>query len=144
MPPPLALTMGEPAGIGGEIALQAWLRRDEGIPVFYLIDDPDRLGRLAGPLGWDVPIRPITSPIEAAAVFAKALPVATIGGSSIGKPGVPDPSDQKLVLRAIEIAVADVRAGCAAALVTNPINKDALYRAGFKHPGHTEYLAELS
>jgi 4-hydroxythreonine-4-phosphate dehydrogenase len=141
---PLALTMGEPAGIGGEIALQAWLRRNDDIPAFYLIDDPERLTRLAGALGWDVPIRPITSPIETAAVFAQALPVAPLGGTPIGKPGAPDPSDQKLVLRAIETAVADVRAGRAAALVTSPINKDALYRAGFKHPGHTEYLAELA
>jgi 4-hydroxythreonine-4-phosphate dehydrogenase len=141
---PLALTMGEPAGIGGEIALQAWLRRDEGIPAYYLIDDPDRLTRLAGALGWDVPILPIASPIEATAVFARALPVAPVGAAPIGKPGAPDSSDQKLVLGAIETAVADVRARRAAALVTNPINKDALYRAGFKHPGHTEYLAELA
>src|SRR6266550_2614936 len=77
---PLALTMGEPAGIGGEIALKAWLRR----------------------------------------------------------------ADAPLVVGAIDAAVADVRAGRAAAVVTNPINKDALYRAGFRHPGHTEYLAELA
>jgi 4-hydroxythreonine-4-phosphate dehydrogenase len=141
---PLALTMGEPAGIGGEIALQAWLRRNDDVPAFYLIDDPERLTRLAGALGWTVPIRPIASPIEANSVFASALPVAPVGGSPIGKPGAPDPTDQKLVVRAIETAVADVRAGRAAALVTNPINKDALYRAGFKHPGHTEYLAELA
>jgi 4-hydroxythreonine-4-phosphate dehydrogenase len=141
---PLALTMGEPAGIGGEIALKAWLRRGEGVPPFYLIDDPDRLARLARLLGWNVPVRVIEGRDRAAAVFADALPVAPLGGSPTADPGHPDPADQPLVLRAIEIAVGDVRAGFAGALVTNPINKDALYRAGFRHPGHTEYLAELA
>ena len=141
---PLALTMGEPAGIGGEIALQAWLRRAEGIPPFYLIDDPDRLGRLARKLGWDVKLRVIDDRAMAVGVFAEALPVTPLGDAATARPGHPDPGDQRLVLRAIDTAVADVRAGRAAALVTNPINKDALYRAGFRHPGHTEYLAELA
>ena len=64
---PLALTMGEPAGIGGELALQAWLRRRDDIPPFYLLDDPDRLVRLAQALGWDVPIRLVTDVAAAAA-----------------------------------------------------------------------------
>jgi 4-hydroxythreonine-4-phosphate dehydrogenase len=141
---PLALTMGEPAGIGGEIALAAWLRRSGGVPPFYLIDDPDRLARLARTLGWKVKLRPIDKPEQTASVFADALPVAPIGGSPAATPGRPAVKDAKLVLRAIENAVADAAAGRAAALVTNPINKDALYRAGFHHPGHTEYLAELA
>lgn len=142
---PLALTMGEPAGIGGEIALQAWLRRNEGVPPFYLIDDPDRIERLTRELGWDVKPRTIGHDRkEAAAAFAEALPIAPVGGAPVAVAGKPDPADQKLVLRAIDLAVADVRAGRAAALVTNPINKNALYRAGFHHPGHTEYLAELA
>ncbi|HML09308.1 MAG TPA: 4-hydroxythreonine-4-phosphate dehydrogenase PdxA, partial [Stellaceae bacterium] len=144
MPAPLALTMGEPAGIGGEIALQAWLRRAESVPPFYLIDAPDRLARLAHELGWDVKLQVIGNRGEALGAFADALPVLPIGDSPAARPGHPDPADQKLVLRAIDIAVADVRAGHAAALVTNPINKDELYRAGFRHPGHTEYLAELA
>jgi 4-hydroxythreonine-4-phosphate dehydrogenase len=144
MPLPLALTMGEPAGIGGEIALKAWLRRGEGGPPFYLIDDPGRLERLAAVLGWAVPVRVLEHPKQAAGIFADALPVIPLGGAAAAAPGHPDPADQKLVLRAIEMAVVDVRAGRAAALVTNPINKDALYRAGFRHPGHTEYLAELA
>jgi 4-hydroxythreonine-4-phosphate dehydrogenase len=141
---PLALTMGEPAGIGGEITLKAWLRRDECVPPFYLIDDPDRIVRLADTLGWDVPVRVLKSREQARAVFPDALPVAPISGAPAAKPGHPDPADQALVLRAIETAVDDVRTGRAAAVVTNPINKDALYRAGFRHPGHTEYLAELA
>ncbi|HWD56896.1 MAG TPA: 4-hydroxythreonine-4-phosphate dehydrogenase PdxA [Stellaceae bacterium] len=141
---PLAVTMGEPAGIGGEIALSAWQRRREGVPAFYLIDDPARLARLAGALNWDVAIREIDDPARAPSLFADALPVAPLGKTPAARPGHPDRADQALVLGAIEKAVADVRDGRAAALVTNPINKDALYRAGFHHPGHTEYLAELA
>jgi len=141
---PLALTMGEPAGIGAEIALKAWLRRGEGVPPFYLIDHPDRLAKLAGALGWNVKLRAVDGPEQAILAFADALPVAPLDAAPIATPGQPALADAKLVLRAIEIAVADVQVDRAAALVTNPINKDALYRAGFRHPGHTEYLAELA
>jgi len=136
--------MGEPAGIGGEIALKAWLRRGEGVPPFYAIDDPDRLAVLAKRLGWDVPVRAIAAPEEAPAVFQEALPVLPVGGTPLAAPGRPDPADAPLVVRSIDLAVADVGAGRAAAVVTNPISKEALYRAGFRHPGHTEYLAELA
>jgi 4-hydroxythreonine-4-phosphate dehydrogenase len=141
---PLALTMGEPAGIGGEIALQAWLRRADGVPPFYLIDHPDRIAKLARQLGWAVPVRTIDDRATALTAFADALPVVPLGDAPVAEAGHPDPADQRLVLRAIDLAVADVRVGHAAALVTNPINKDALYRAGFRHPGHTEYLAEIA
>ncbi len=141
---PLALTMGEPAGIGGEIALKAWLARRSSVPPFYLIDDPDRLDALARQLGWDVPVRAIDDPAATSQMFPRALPVRPVGGAVRGTPGHPDPKDAPLVTRAIADAVADVQQGRAAALVTNPINKDLLYRAGFRHPGHTEYLAELA
>jgi 4-hydroxythreonine-4-phosphate dehydrogenase len=136
--------MGEPAGIGGEIVLKAWLGRSRGVPAFYLIDDPGRLASLAAKLGWTVPVRPIAEPAEALEVFAEALPVAPIGIAVRGRPGHPDPADAPAILGAIEAAVGDVRGGRAAAIVTNPIHKDILYRAGFRHPGHTEYLAELA
>jgi 4-hydroxythreonine-4-phosphate dehydrogenase len=146
---PLALTVGEPAGIGLEIALKAWLGRGSSnpalrVPSFYLIDDPDRVVALAASLGWPVPVRPIAAPAEASQIFAEALPVAPIGAKLRGRPGEPDPADAPAVIGAIETAVADVRAGRAAALVTNPIHKESLYRAGFRHPGHTEFLAELA
>ena len=76
---PLAVTMGEPAGIGGEIALKAWLEGRDDLPTFYLIDDPDRLASLVRRLGWPVPIRPIDEPARAPAVFSDALPVIPIG-----------------------------------------------------------------
>ena len=141
---PLALTMGEPAGIGGEIALKAWLRRGDGVPPFYLIDDPARLSALAARLGWNVPLRHIADPQAAASTFSEALPVVPVGGEVRAGPGRPDPVDAPLVVRAIDAAVADAAAGRAAAVVTNPISKAALYRAGFRHPGHTEYLGELA
>jgi 4-hydroxythreonine-4-phosphate dehydrogenase len=147
---PLALTMGEPAGIGGEIALKAWLRRGDGVPPFFVIDDPGRLAALAGRLGWSVPLCALAADDgadvahAALRVFAEALPVLPVGGTPRAAPGRPDPADAPLVIGAIDLAVAQVRAGRAAAVVTSPVNKDALYRAGFRHPGHTEYLAELA
>ena len=141
---PLAVTMGEPAGIGGEIALKAWLNRGDGVPPFYLIDDPDRLTSLVRRLGWPAPIRAIDAPDQALAVFKEAVPVAPIGMAIHAQPAQPDPRDAPAVLHSIEAAVRDVCSGRAAGLVTNPIHKDSLYRAGFHHPGHTEYLAELA
>ena len=141
---PLALTMGEPAGIGGEIALKAWLELRDDLPPFYLIDDPDRLAALARRLDWPVPVGPIDAPDRAPSVFADALPVVPIGTAIRAQPGRPDTADAPAILGAIQTAVRDVRNGRAAAVVTNPIHKDSLYRAGFHHPGHTEYLAELA
>ena len=141
---PLVLTMGEPAGIGGEITLKAWLGRGDGAPPFYLIDDLDRIARLARRLGWSVPVRSISAPEDALAVFAEALPIAPIGIRPRGSPAKPDPADAPAILGAIETAVRHVLSGRAAALVTNPIHKDSLYRAGFRYPGHTEYLTSLA
>src|SRR5258705_12278352 len=94
---PLALTMGEPAGIGGEIALKAWLRRAEGVPPFYLIDDPRRLAAPAPHLGWSVPIGRLSSPGDAAAIFAQALPVQPSGGVPRAAPGRPHPAPGRLL-----------------------------------------------
>jgi 4-hydroxythreonine-4-phosphate dehydrogenase len=141
---PLAVTMGEPAGIGGEITLAAWLARSRETPPFYLIDDPERLASLAAALGWVVPVRPLGTPAEALDVFAEALPVMPIGSRLCGRLGHPDPMDAAAVIGAIKAAVADVSGGRALAVVTNPIHKESLYRAGFAYPGHTEFLASLA
>src|SRR5437870_1708359 len=95
---PLALTMGEPAGIGGEITLQAWLRRDEGVPPFFVIDDAARLAALAERLGWRVPVKAIDSPRDAPALFPDNLPVWPIGGRPRATPGHPDPADAPVVI----------------------------------------------
>jgi 4-hydroxythreonine-4-phosphate dehydrogenase len=141
---PLAVTMGEPAGIGGEITLKTWLEHRDDVPAFYLIDDPDRLRRLTRQLGWPAPIRAIDAASQAPSVFGEALPIVPIDITVRAQPGCPDPGDVPAILGSILGAVRDVRCGRAAAIVTNPIHKDSLYRAGFSHPGHTEYLAELA
>ncbi|MFP5516186.1 MAG: 4-hydroxythreonine-4-phosphate dehydrogenase PdxA [Alphaproteobacteria bacterium] len=142
---PLALTMGEPAGIGGDITLKAWAARHElAVPPFVVLDDPGRLRALAAKLGMTVPVREVASPGEAVALFDQALPVLPV---RLGNPvvaGAPDPANGAAVIASIDRAVALVQAGQAAAVITNPIQKSSLYAAGFRHPGHTEYLAHLA
>jgi 4-hydroxythreonine-4-phosphate dehydrogenase len=140
---PLALTLGEPAGIGPDLALTIWQRRAElDIPPFYILGEPDFLGRRAGELGLRIPIER-ASATSAAAVFPSALPVAALGMSISAKPGKPDSSSAPAAIAAIRRAVADVMAGSAAAVVTNPVAKNVLYDSGFAEPGHTEFLAKL-
>jgi 4-hydroxythreonine-4-phosphate dehydrogenase len=144
MAKPIALTLGEPAGIGPDITIKAWLRRDElKLPPFYLLGDRDFLSRRARVLGLDVRFADVDSN-NATAAFASALPVAATGRAATALPGRPDGSSAEAALASIRQAVSDVRAGRAVAVVTNPIAKSVLYRAGFQHPGHTEFLAELS
>jgi len=142
---PLAVTMGDPAGIGGEILLSAWLRREPGARPFYAIDDPDRLTACASDLGIDCPVERIDAPAEAAAVFGRALPVIAEPLARDAIPGIPVPENAAAVIRSIERAVGDAMTGRAAGVVTNPINKRALYDgAGFAFPGHTEFLGHLA
>jgi 4-hydroxythreonine-4-phosphate dehydrogenase len=141
---PLALTSGEPAGIGPDITLKAWLRRDElDLPAFYWLGDAASLGRRAKALGLNIPLAEVR-PEEACGAFAQALPVVSTGHTATARPGHPDDSSAGAAMTSIRQAVADVMAGRASAVVTNPIAKNVLYRAGFRHPGHTEYLAELA
>ncbi len=140
---PLALTLGEPAGIGPDLAVAVWRRRAElDVPRFYVVADPDFLGRRASRLGLDVPIATVT-PASAAAAFPSALPVVTIDVAVSAEPGHPDRSSAPAAIASIRRAVADVMAGAAAAIVTNPVAKNVLYDWGFAEPGHTEFLATL-
>jgi 4-hydroxythreonine-4-phosphate dehydrogenase len=141
---PLVLTMGEPAGIGGEIALKAWLARASGLPPFVLVDDAARVRRLAGDLDLPVPVRAVSGADDALAAFAEALPVVDRPLPRPVLPGRPDAANAAAVAGAIETAVTLVRSGEAAAVVTNPIHKKVLYDGGFRFPGHTEYLAALA
>jgi 4-hydroxythreonine-4-phosphate dehydrogenase len=142
---PLALTAGEPAGIGGEITLKAWLaRRQASLPQFFAIDDPARLERLAARLGLDVPIATIAAPEDAAKLFGRALPVLPLAFAVPPEPGRLDPRNAPAVIEAIARGAALVEARRAGALVTNPVQKETLYAAGFPHPGHTEFLGELA
>ncbi len=136
--------MGEPAGIGGEIALKAWLRRGEGLPAFAAIDDPERLAAIAEQLRLPAVVRTIAAPAEAAAVFPDALPVLPEKLPAPAVPGRPSAATAAAVIGAIERAARLALAGEAAAIVTNPIQKKPLYDAGFAHPGHTEFLGALA
>jgi 4-hydroxythreonine-4-phosphate dehydrogenase len=144
MAQPLALTSGEPAGIGPDITLKAWLRRDElKLPAFYWLGDPAFLDRRAKALALNVKLAEVR-PEDAGRTFKQALPVVPTGLAATARPGHPDDSSAGAAMASIRQAVADVMAGRAGAVVTNPIAKNVLYRAGFRHPGHTEYLAELA
>ena len=159
---PLALTMGEPGGVGGELTLKAWLAlhdagnnaglhegRDKApalspSPIFFAIDDPARLSAIAHHLGVDVPIKTIDKPQDAAGVFKTQLPVLPIGAAITARPGIAAPENAPFVINAIEHAVTLALQGAAAGVVTNPIQKASLLSAGFQFPGHTEFLAHLT
>jgi 4-hydroxythreonine-4-phosphate dehydrogenase len=141
---PLALTLGEPAGIGSDLTLAIWRRRVElDLPAFYLIGDVDFLESRARVLGFDVPLA-LVAPAEAASAFARVLPVVPLELAVTAAPGKPDASSAPAAIASIRRAVADVLAGRAAAVVTNPVAKNVLYRSGFAEPGHTEFLARLA
>ena len=141
---PLALTCGEPAGIGPDVTIAAWLRRREArLPPFHVIGDPALLARRAAQLGHEIQIVRV-SPETTIAAFDDGLPVVDLEMPMIGHPGRLDAADAGAVVASIERAVDEVREGRAAAVVTNPIHKHALYSAGFAHPGHTEFLGALA
>lgn len=145
-PPPVAVTMGDPAGIGGDIVLRAWCDHRKTLPPFFVIDDPGRLGALALALKLDCSIQAIGEPAEAFDHFVKALPVLAVG-PPLAEPataGQPAPANAPSVIGAIDRAVGLAQSGAAAAIVTNPIHKASLQNAGFAHPGHTEYLGHLA
>jgi 4-hydroxythreonine-4-phosphate dehydrogenase len=141
---PLALTMGDPAGIGGELTLKAWLALRCMGPGFLVLDDPGRLQRLAGDLGLNVPVQQVDDAAEAVEIFDKALPVLRVPVAAASAPGRPDPANARAIVASIEQATELAMTGAASGVVTNPINKAALYQAGFPYPGHTEFLAALT
>jgi 4-hydroxythreonine-4-phosphate dehydrogenase len=130
--------MGDPAGIGGELTAKAWTALRENGPAFFAIDDPARLS------GFGVPVREIFGAGEAAGVFGTALPVLAERLAVPVVAGRPDGTNAAAVIASIERAVRLVQAGEAAAVVTNPIAKSVLYSAGFRYPGHTEFLGALT
>jgi 4-hydroxythreonine-4-phosphate dehydrogenase len=141
---PLALTQGDPAGIGPDITLSAWLgRHQSAVHPFLLLGDPSVLHSRAKLLGLDVPIKE-TDPEAALSHFSNALPVLPIPAGADVAPGEPHVATAKGTIGAIETAVSLTFAGRTAAVVTNPIAKSVLYQAGFGFPGHTEFLADLA
>jgi 4-hydroxythreonine-4-phosphate dehydrogenase len=142
--PPLALTLGDPAGIGPDITLLAWAKAREQIPPFVLIGDVHALAERARALGFDLPVAEVSDASAAPSVFSRALPVLPLNGLGTVVAGRPDRAAVPVVLQSIERAVALAQEGAARAVVTNPIAKAVLHGAGFSFPGHTEYLAALA
>jgi 4-hydroxythreonine-4-phosphate dehydrogenase len=138
LPSPLAVAMGDPAGIGPEILAKAWARRtEERLAPFFAVGDGRAIARV-----WEGPIERIGAPDEAAAVFDKALPVLTVECASHIEPGQPTLEGARCALHALELATGLTSAGAAAALVTGPVSKAQMYQIGFTHPGQTEFVAE--
>ncbi len=140
---PLLVTQGDPSGIGPEVTLKAWRARNNKTQPFFVLGDASLFEHQAAALKLDVPVVRV-SPQEAAQAFASALPVVDLGFPVKGVAGKPDAADAPATIAAIERGVRMVKQGEASAIVTNPIAKDVLYNAGFAHPGHTEFLGELS
>ena len=140
--PPLAMTMGDPAGIGPELALAAWRQSTPSAP-FFVLAAPAVLAAAARRLGFEAPIIE-TDTATAAAIFVKGVPVVPLASPVEAEPGRPSAANAAATIESIGRAVETVRNGEARAVVTNPIAKAVLYEAGFKFPGHTEYLGELA
>src|SRR5262245_43474240 len=145
IPAPLALTMGEPAGIGPDITALAWLKlKDRRDLIFFLIGDINYQASRIAHLRLNVPVAAIVSPAEAATVFSRTIPILDIPFAHPPVQGKPSPSTAPQVIAFIDRAVAFAIEGTAGAIVTNPIQKETLYGAGFHHEGHTDYLAHLA
>jgi 4-hydroxythreonine-4-phosphate dehydrogenase len=136
--PPLAVTMGDPAGIGPDITLLSWCNRTSlALPPFVLLGDPDLMAERAARLGLAVAIESVGDFATGGQAFARALPVL-----SVRAPGTA--GGQSQIVAGIEQAALAVLERHALALVTNPITKSALNLAYLSYPGHTEYLALLA
>ncbi len=135
---PIAISLGDPAGIGPEIAAKAWEAREvRQLPAFVALGNARAIERI-----WSGPLARVGSLEEAARVFATHLPVLQIGDAVDVEPGRPDIDGARSALDALEVAVGLTRSGAASALVTGPVSKAQLYGVGFTHPGQTEFVAE--
>ncbi|MEM9043434.1 MAG: 4-hydroxythreonine-4-phosphate dehydrogenase PdxA [Pseudomonadota bacterium] len=134
---PIALSMGDPAGIGPEIAAKLWLQRAD-LPPFLFVG-------AASSLPSSVPVQRVTNPKDAVAAFASVLPLLDLPLPGAPTPGRPSAENAPVTVEAIRLGAELAASGQCRALVTNPINKKALYEgAGFGFPGHTEFLADLA
>jgi 4-hydroxythreonine-4-phosphate dehydrogenase len=138
MASPLAVALGDPAGIGPEICAKAWARRaTEGLAPFFGVGAPEAVAAV-----WDGPMRVVADPAEASFCFDEALPIIRVDGGEGTEPGRPTLEGAHNALHALELAVGLARSGAASAVVTGPVSKAQLYAVGFVHPGQTEFIAE--
>jgi 4-hydroxythreonine-4-phosphate dehydrogenase len=139
---PTVVTMGDPAGIGGDVTLMCWThRQDLKLNPFFVLDDPDRLTALALQLGLQIDVEVISTPAEAISIFDRALPVMPLSKSVQSTSGQEKHTSAGMVIESLDRSIDLAMQGEVAAVVTNPVHKGNLYEAGFQHPGHTEYLA---
>ena len=135
---PLAVSMGDPAGIGPEIIAKAWaLRERHDLPPFVAVGDARAIAAV-----WGGPVARVDSVDDGVAAFGRALPVLTVEEAGAITPGAPDADGARCALQSLEAAVGLVRSGAARALVTGPVSKAQLYAIGFSFPGQTEFVAE--
>ncbi len=135
---PLAVALGDPAGIGPEIVARAWEQREaQRLPAFFAIGDLRSIKAV-----WDGPIVVLGTPGDAAAMFPHALPLVQVDDPGEIVPGVPNLAGARCALDSLELAVGLARTGTAAGVVTAPVAKNQLYAIGFTHPGQTEFIAE--
>ncbi len=137
---PLALSLGDPAGVGPEIVAKAWAKLKNDGPAFMVVGDAQSLRAVSG----SPPVRVVTGPGQAAGVFGEAIPVLDLPLQSPVVAGRPNSAHAAAIIRWIETGVGLALSGQVGGLVTSPIAKAPLYEAGFKFPGHTEFLAELT
>lgn len=143
--PPIALTMGEPAGVGAEISMKAWEARESAnLPVFFAIDDPAHLDNSAKALGLPGRTVTINSPDEAPEAFSQGLPVLARPLTDGAKPGQPNPKHAGVIIDTIREAVSLAMKREISAVVTNPVHKPSLVSAGLAHSGLTGFLGELT
>ena len=135
---PLAVAMGDPAGVGPEIIAKAWAGRElHSLAPFFAVGDVRAIETV-----WDGPVARISDPGEAASRFGAALPVLHVADAAEIRPGTPDLEGARCALESLEHACGLARSGAAGGLVTGPVSKAQLYAIGFTHPGQTEFVAE--
>jgi 4-hydroxythreonine-4-phosphate dehydrogenase len=135
---PLAISLGDPAGIGPEVIAKCWDHRQRfGLPPFVAIGDPRSVAAV-----WDGPIEVIDDPQGAVQVFGHGLPLVALRSADEILPGHPNVAGAHCSLDSLELAVGLTRSGSASAVITGPVGKEQLYGIGFSHPGQTEFVAE--
>lgn len=136
--PPIAVSLGDPAGIGPEVVGKAWAMREaQGLSPFFVIGSSRAISAV-----WGGPVASIETPEDATSVFSSALPCIEVELNAEVIPGKPDQEGAKSALHALEMGIGLAKSGAASALVTGPVGKAQLYSVGFTHPGQTEFIAE--
>lgn len=139
---PVAVSLGDPAGIGPEIILKAFdALKDAGQP-FFVVGGFDVLRGCTKVYGLSSKIIAIAEVSEAQDAFAQGLPVLA-GADANYTPGQPDEEGAALALHSLAEAVRAVLLGDASALVTAPVSKAQLGKVGFDYPGQTEFLGSV-